>query len=147
MELDVRALPLTRRQLEIWLAQETGQPSREWQLSLFVKIGGMVDRDALKRAICQGVREAETSRAGVFEVDGQVFQKAIDYPEIELDFYDLTDSDHAVQAAETIASAIQRTPMPLSGPLFRFALFQTRPDECYWFTRSEERRVGKECRL
>ena len=134
MELDVRALPLTRRQLEIWLAQETGQPSREWQLSLFVKIGGMVDRDALKRAICQGVREAETSRAGVFEVDGQVFQKAIDYPEIELDFYDLTDSDHAVQAAETIASAIQRTPMPLSGPLFRFALFQTRPDECYWFT-------------
>ncbi|MBO0865690.1 MAG: amino acid adenylation domain-containing protein, partial [Mycobacterium sp.] len=38
------------------------------------------------------------------------------------------------QEARGIAASIQRTPMPLTGPLFKFALFRTRPDEYYWFT-------------
>ncbi len=72
-------------------------------------------------------------RAAFFEVDGQVFQRAIDYPDVELAFYDLSGSDHAVQEARGIAESIQRTPMPFTGPLFKFALFRTRPDEYYWF--------------
>ena len=38
MELDDRAVPLTRGQLDIWLAQETGRVGTEWQLGLFVRI-------------------------------------------------------------------------------------------------------------
>ena len=51
MELGDRALPLTRGQLDIWLAQETGQSGTEWQLGLFVRIEGTVERDALEWAI------------------------------------------------------------------------------------------------
>src|SRR6478736_8933822 len=134
MELDDRALPLTRGQLGIWLAQETGRFATEWQLGLFVRIEGRVDRDALEWAIRRAVREAEPARAAFFEEDGQVFQRAIDYPDVELAFYDLSGSQHPVQEAYEIASSIQRTPMPFTGPLFKFALFQTRPDEFYWFT-------------
>ena len=79
------------------------------------------------------VREAEPVRAAFFEVDGQVFQRAIDYPDVELAFYDLSGSRHPVQEARGLASSIQRTPMPFTGPLFKFALFQTRPDEFYVF--------------
>jgi hypothetical protein len=43
MELDGRALPLTRGQLDIWLAQETGHSGTEWQLGL-----GW----AIRRAVC-----------------------------------------------------------------------------------------------
>ncbi|OSC18997.1 non-ribosomal peptide synthetase, partial [Mycobacterium vulneris] len=42
-------------------------------------------------------------------------------------------SDHAEQEAHELAATIQRTPMPFTGPLFNFALFQTRPDEYFWF--------------
>ena len=133
MKLDDRALPLTRGQLGIWLAQETGHPGTEWQLGLFVRIEGPVDRGVLERAIRQAVQEAEACRAAFFEVDGQVFQRAIDYPDVELAFYDLSGSDHAVQEAHDIAESVQRTPMPFTGPLFKFALFRTRPDEYYWF--------------
>ena len=59
-------------------------------------------------------------------MDGQVFQRAIDYPDMELAFYDLSGSDDAVQEAREMASSIQRTPMPFTGPLFKFALFRTR---------------------
>ena len=134
MELDDGALPLTRGQLDIWLAQETGHSGTEaWQLGLFVRIEGTVQRDALEWAIRRVVREAEPVRAAFFEVDGQVFQRAIDYPDVELAFYDLSGSRHPVQEAREIASSIQRTPMPFTGPLFKFALFQTRLDEFYLF--------------
>jgi hypothetical protein len=76
MEVDDRALPLSRGQLDIWLAQETGLSGTEWQLGLFVRIEGTVERDALEWAIRQAVQEAEPARAAFFEVDGQVFQRA-----------------------------------------------------------------------
>ncbi|MGH3960826.1 amino acid adenylation domain-containing protein, partial [Mycobacterium sp.] len=133
MELDGRALPLTRAQLDIWLAQETGHSSIEWQLGLFVRIEGTVERDALEWAIRRVMQEAEPVRAACFEVDGQVFQRAIDRPDVELVFYDLSCSRDPVQDAQQLASSIQRRPMPLSGPLFKFALFQTRLDEFYLF--------------
>jgi hypothetical protein len=59
MELGDPGLPVTPGQLDIWRAQETGHSGAEWQLGLFVKIEGAVERDALEWAICQVVREAE----------------------------------------------------------------------------------------
>ena len=134
MELDHRALPLTRRQLDIWLAQETGHSGTEWQLGLFARIEGTVKPDLLEWTIRQALQEAEPLRATFFEADGQVFQRAIDYSDVELAFYDLSGSRHPVQEAREIASSIQRTPMPFTDPLLKFALFRTRPDEYYWFT-------------
>ena len=133
MELDDRSIPLTRGQLDVWLAQETGHSGAAWQVGLLVKIEGTVQRDALEWAIRRAVQEAEPVRAVCFGADGQVFQRAIEYPDVKPDFYDLTDSDHAVQEVQELASSIQRTPMPFTGPLFRFALFRTRLDEFYFF--------------
>lgn len=127
MELDARALPLTRRQLDIWLAQETGRSGTDWQLGLFIRIAGTVEPDLLRQAISKALQEAEPARAVFFEVDGQVFQKATDYPDFELDYYDLTGSHDPVQEARDIASSIQLTPMPLDGRLLKFALFRTNP--------------------
>ncbi|WP_156744162.1 non-ribosomal peptide synthetase, partial [Mycobacterium sp. 1164985.4] len=133
MELDNQALPLTRGQLEIWLAQETSRLRAEWQLGLFVRIVGRVQRDALEWAIRRTVGEAEPLRAAFAEVDGQIVQSVIDYPDIELPFHDLSGADDPVEEVHAKAASIQRTPMPLSGPLFKFALFQARPDEFYLF--------------
>jgi hypothetical protein len=134
MELDDRALPLKRRQLDMRLAQETGRSGTEWQLGLFVRIEGTVKPDLLEWAIRQALQEAEPLRATFSAADGQVFQRAIDYSEVELAFYDLCGSHHPVHEAREIASSIQCTPTPFTDPLLEFALFKTRPDEYYWFT-------------
>ncbi|HTX94476.1 MAG TPA: amino acid adenylation domain-containing protein, partial [Mycobacterium sp.] len=133
MELDDRALPLTRAQLDIWLAQETGRFDAKWQLGVLLKIAGPINPGLFEAAIRQVVREAEPLRAGFYQVDGQVFQKAADYPEVELARYDLTASQNPAHDAYRLASSIQRTEMQFSGPLFKFALLQTRADEFYWF--------------
>ncbi|HTZ16271.1 MAG TPA: AMP-binding protein, partial [Mycobacterium sp.] len=133
MALDDRALPLTRGQLDIWLAQETGHSATDWQLGVLVRFDGAVRRDLLEQAIRQVMREAEPARAAIFEADGQVFQSAIDYSDVEVAFHDLSESRHPVQEAREIASSIQSTPMASDGPLFKFALFQTWADEFYLF--------------
>ena len=127
------ALPLSRGQLGIWLSQESGLAGTEWQLGLLGRIDGAVQHDLLQQAIRQTVHEAEPIRATFFEVDGQVFQKPLDYSDLELPFYDVRDSDDPEHKVREIASAIQHTPMPLTGRLVKFALFQTRPDEYYLF--------------
>jgi Condensation domain len=133
MELDRQALTLTRGQLDIWLAQKTGSFGAKWQLGELVRIEGTVEPDLLERSIVQAVREAEPLRAAFFEVDGQVFQKPVEYPDVELARYDLIGSQDPAQDAYRLASSIQQTLMPLGGPLFKFALLQTRIDEFYLF--------------
>ncbi|WP_165612257.1 AMP-binding protein, partial [Mycolicibacterium setense] len=124
-----QALPVTRAQLDIWLAQDVGSSGTEWQLGLFVRIAGEVDRDALEWAVSRVVREAEPMRATFFEADGQVFQRTVEYPNVELAFHDLTGAADPEQDARDMAAAIQRTPMSMTGPLFKCALFKTRADE------------------
>ena len=126
-------LPLTRGQLDIWLSQEAGLVGTGWQLGLLGRIAGRVNPAHLQEAIRRAAREAEPGRASFFLVAGQVVQRAVDYPDIELDFYDLTGFENPAQAVQETAAAIQRIPMPLSGPLFKFTLFQTSPDESYLF--------------
>jgi len=132
-ELDGQAFPLTRGQLAIWLAQETDRFGARWQLGCRVRIEGTLKPGLFERAIRQVVREAEPLRATFFQVDGQVFQNTVDYPDVEVARYDLIGSQDPVQEAYRLTSSIQRTVMPLTGPLFKFALLQTRVDEFYFF--------------
>ncbi|BBZ18087.1 non-ribosomal peptide synthetase [Mycolicibacterium gadium] len=133
MELDDRALPLTRGQLDLWLADETGHSTTEWQIGLLVRIEGTVDRDALEWTIRRVVREAEPLRVSCAEIDGQVFQTPVDYPDVQLAFHDLSGSRDPAQEVHEIAHSIQRTPMPFTGPLFRFDLFQTGAEQFFLF--------------
>jgi hypothetical protein len=105
----------------------------KWQIGMLGRIEGAIEPGLLEAAIRQVVREAEPLRAGFFQVDGQVFQKAVDYPDVELARYDLMGSQDPERGSYQIAASIQRTLMPLSGPLFKFALLQTRIDEFYLF--------------
>jgi nonribosomal peptide synthetase DhbF len=65
MNLDDGALPLTRGQLDIWLAQETGHSDTDWQLGVLVRFDGAVEPDLLEQAIRQVMREAEPARAAI----------------------------------------------------------------------------------
>ncbi|EUA24209.1 condensation domain protein [Mycobacterium xenopi 3993] len=97
------------------------------------RIDGPLEPGLLEQAVRQVVREAEPLRAAFFQVDGEVVQKVVDYPDVELARYDLTGSQDPARDAQRLASSIQRTLMPLTGPLFKFALLQTAVNEFYLF--------------
>jgi len=67
-------------QPDIRLAREIGRSDARWKLRQSVIIEGKVDREALEFAICQVVREAEPIKASLFETDGRVYQRPLDYP-------------------------------------------------------------------
>ncbi|MDV3126107.1 amino acid adenylation domain-containing protein [Mycobacterium sp. 21AC1] len=126
-------LPLSRAQLDIWLSHESGLAGTEWQLGLLGRIDGTVDHALLEQAVRRAMTEAEPARASFFEVDGQVFQKPLDYSDLELPFYDVRDAEDPVQRVREMASEIQHTPLPLDGRLVKFALFRTQSAEYYLF--------------
>ncbi|BBZ28128.1 hypothetical protein MMAD_24230 [Mycolicibacterium madagascariense] len=117
------AVPVTRGQLDVWLAQEAGHPGTDWQLGLFVELGGAVEREALEWAITRAVAEAEPVRATFFEEDGQLLQRTVDYPAVDLDVVDTGGAADPMSQARALATSIQATPMPLDGRLFSFTLF------------------------
>ena len=125
MELDDRAFPLTRGQLEIWLAHEMGHTGTEWHVGLFAKIEGTLDLDAAELAMRRVVQRGRTSQGRLPRRGWSGFPAGDGLPGCELAVYDLSDSRHPVQEAYRLASSIQRTPMPFTGPLFKFALFRT----------------------
>ncbi|MCF6674112.1 non-ribosomal peptide synthetase, partial [Mycobacterium avium] len=129
-----RAYPVTRGQLDIWLAEQTGHLDVAWQLGVLVRIDGAIDPALLHQTIRHVVGEAESLRASFFEADGQVFQKAVEYSDVDLTFYDLSGSSDPEREVREMTASIQRTPMPLTGPMIKFALFRTGSAEYYWFT-------------
>ncbi|WP_231992755.1 condensation domain-containing protein, partial [Mycobacterium sp. 1164985.4] len=133
MVLDDRVFPLTRRQFEIWLAHETGGPDANLHLGELLRIDGEVDPELVEWSIRHVVYEAEPLRTVFFQEDDQVFQKLVEYPNVELLRFDLANSEDPTQEVHRLASSIRRAPMPLSGPLFKFALMQTRANENYLF--------------
>ena len=120
MKPDCRALPLTRRQLDTWLSSETSHSGTQYALSLFARIDGKLERDALEHTIRPGRQAAESRRTAFFDAYGQNFHRATNDTDVKQAFYDPTSSRHLVQEALQLASSIQRTSMPL---------FRTRPKE------------------
>ncbi|ARG82860.1 hypothetical protein B1T52_26285, partial [Mycobacterium kansasii] len=133
MEPDGRTFPVTQAQLGIWLWQQTGRSAVEWQVGQFLIIDGVVDPDLIGQSIRQVIAEAEPLRVAFSEIGGRVFQTPFHYPDFEIPVHDLRCSQRPVQEAYRLASTIQQAPMSPAGPLFRFALFQTQPEEFYLF--------------
>ncbi|WP_263597424.1 condensation domain-containing protein, partial [Mycobacterium simulans] len=119
--------------MDIWLSQETVGSQADWQVGWFVPIKGVVDPDVIDRAIRQVVDEAEPLRVVFCEVDGEVFQRAIDDPDVGVARHDLRHSQNPVRDAYELALSIQCAPLSWPGPLYKFALFQTRSDEFHLY--------------
>lgn len=131
--VDERSLTLTRGQLDIWLSQQKDPSSPAWQAAFFAVIDGAVEPALVEQAVRLVVNECDTLRASFSEVDGQVFQRAADHPDVVVPFHDVSTAPDPVQQTYQQAVSIQRELMPWSGPLFRFALFRTRPDQFFLF--------------
>jgi hypothetical protein len=99
MELDDRALPLTRVQPDIWLARQTSYAGTGCQFGLFARVEGRVDADLCEQANCRALQEDKQLGVAFFEVGSQVSQKAVDYPGVELDTDSLSRSRHPVREA------------------------------------------------
>ncbi|MCV7009258.1 non-ribosomal peptide synthetase [Mycobacterium gordonae] len=131
MGFDEQRLPLTRSQLDIWLAQETGGSGIPWQASFFAVIDGAVEPTLIERAVHQAIADCEPLRAVIVEAKGQVYQKVVDYPDVAVPFRDVSGSADPVAETYRLAAVIQREPMSWAGPLFRFALFRTGPNQSF----------------
>ncbi|MEV6325910.1 amino acid adenylation domain-containing protein [Nocardia sp. NPDC051787] len=120
--------PLTREQVDVWLAQKISGADG-WLVSQFLVIDGAIDESLLESAIRRVVDEAEAIRVHITETNGRLIQAPTDYPDWRLPCYELeSESD-----AYAIATRELHANMPLTGPLFRFALLRTAGERSFLF--------------
>jgi hypothetical protein len=127
MELDDRAFPLTRGQLDILLVQQTVHAGTDSHPDLLMRTARQTDPDLMESAIRRTV--GAVKQRGVAFFEGQVFQKAAGHPRVELGFYDLSRAQHPVQEARETAPSIQRAPTPRISPVLKFGSLPTWLDE------------------
>ncbi|MFC9897769.1 amino acid adenylation domain-containing protein [Nocardia sp. NPDC127579] len=115
--------PLTREQLDIWIAHQLSD-TESWLVSQFLVLDGEIDADLVEAAVRQVTEEAEPIRVALTESNGQVKQTPSAYPDWRLRRYDLRSTAKPEIEAHRIADAELREPLPPEGPLFRFALLR-----------------------
>ncbi|MEV6068860.1 amino acid adenylation domain-containing protein, partial [Nocardia sp. NPDC052001] len=124
---------MTGSQLDVWLGQQiVGGEGSGWIIGQLVIVDGEFSPQVMDRALRQVVLESDPLRVSIFESDGVVCQQVGDVDEdLGWPLVDLRFSDNPQAEALELAHAELNKPMPLAGPLYRFAYFRTRDDQTY----------------
>ena len=98
-----------------WAARSVGPGSRaEWIVIIFADAFGWW-------------WEAEPGWGRVLRHRRPGLARAIDYPDVELDFYDLTGSEDTARGSVKCLPDQELMPLPLAGPLFRICAIPNFP--------------------
>ncbi|HEX7314775.1 MAG TPA: amino acid adenylation domain-containing protein [Pyrinomonadaceae bacterium] len=128
----VAELPLSFAQQRLWFLDQLEPGSPLYNISQAVRLTGMLDRDALARAISEVVRRHEVLRTNFPLAEGRPVQVVNDAAPVPLPMTDLTALDGAEQESESqrVVNEEARRPFDLSTePLLRARLLKLEEQE------------------
>ena len=128
---DLQSLPLSFAQQRLWFLDQWAPNLPFYNVVLAIRLQGILQQEALKRALGEIIRRHESLRTTFSIENNQPVQ--IIHPELDLPFHfkDLRSlpPDKSEQEALTQAYSDAATPFSLTaGPLIRILLFQIRDD-------------------
>jgi amino acid adenylation domain-containing protein len=130
------ALPLSRAQLEIWMAQQVNPASPKYNIAEYIEIRGSIDEKCFEAALRRVVVEAEVLNFRFIEHSGEPQQISDVAYKWSMPTFDLSRERDPWLAAEAYMTADLKRPVDLSNcPLFSFALFKTASDQYLWYQR------------
>jgi amino acid adenylation domain-containing protein len=120
-------LPLSFAQQQLWFIDQLEPGSVAYNISFAVRLGGMLDKQALRWSVGEIVRRHEVLRTRFPMRDGIPVQEIADDPGLELMEHDLQDlgADQREEQARKMLQQESELPFDLaSGPLLRVTLLQ-----------------------
>ena len=129
-------LPLSRAQLEIWLAQQINPSSTAYNVGEYIEIVGSIDPIFFEQALRQVISETEALRVKIVELAEGPGQIISGPPAWSMPIIDVSSETDARAAAETWMKADLARPFDLMrGPLFGYALLKATADRFYFYSR------------
>jgi amino acid adenylation domain-containing protein len=126
------ALPLSFAQERLWFLDRLQPGSASYNVPQALRLGGVLDRAALERALGEIVRRHEALRTVFGEVQGSPVQVIEPFAGFTLPVADLAGLGEAEREAEVVRRANEEGARPFdlsSGPLFRAALLRLEAEE------------------
>ena len=112
--------PLASAQERLWIVEQLNPGTAAYHIPLVLRLRGVLDREALRRALQRVVDRHEALRTGVQEIDGRAVQ--VVRPSVELP---LPESEVDEEQLERILADDAARPFDLAtGPLVRARLFR-----------------------
>ena len=121
-------LPLSFAQQRLWFLACLDSTGEAYGISAVLRLEGVLDEAALRRAFCEIVRRHEALRTRIVATDGRATQRICPPPAQVLETEHLAEHEAPETAAIKRAHAFVAAPFDLAaGPLFRARLWQLAP--------------------
>ena len=125
----MRRVPLTYAQEGLWFVEQLNETSRAYHMTFAVRLKGIVDLSALRRALAEVVRRQEALRTHFEVVQGEAVQVITEPAEVAVNMYELSGDEKERELAAYISAESER-PFELDqGPLVRLSVVTVGAEE------------------
>ncbi|CAA9344755.1 MAG: Siderophore biosynthesis non-ribosomal peptide synthetase modules, partial [uncultured Gemmatimonadetes bacterium] len=123
-------LPLSFAQQRLWFLEQMGDLGSTYHIPTRMRLGGELDRAALRRALDAVVARHEALRTTFVEVNGEPMQRIAEESRFHLLEHDLGEHSHAAAELRRLAAEETGAPFDLEqGPLIRGRLVRLAKDD------------------
>ncbi|MDO9025800.1 non-ribosomal peptide synthetase [Zwartia sp.] len=127
--------PLASAQRFVWYHQLVNPACPAYNVGQFVRIRGPIDIHALNRAHDCIVRGTEIFRLRFGSEQGEPYQRVVQAEPIELDVWDMRETQHPEVDADALLHKLELDPIDLAnGPHYRFGLIRLADQEWIYYS-------------
>ena len=121
---------LSFAQERLWFLEQLGGSTSAYNMPIGARLHGLLDVDALRRALNEVVSRHEALRTTFATEGGQAVAVAAPALEVELELVDLSDADRPESEAQRVLAELASRPFDLErGPLLRAVLLRVAEQE------------------
>ncbi|MEJ8546225.1 amino acid adenylation domain-containing protein [Brevibacillus borstelensis] len=128
----MESYPTSFSQRRMWILDQMQAKRIAYNMAQAISVKGPIEIDALRSALQKVMARQESLRTLFFERNGELRQKILEHPNVDLEYFDVSDQPEAEELTKRYVEEVKSQPFDLEqGPLWRIQLYQVGHEHYY----------------